>query len=129
MNLLEEEIAPLSDDELRGLTGEFRQKLAALQEECASRRLSLDATLEKERKLERADQRWAQPTEGARCANSLQRRTNCCWSCSRNRATVRRSPSARGILARQPNSAKRLTSSCFFGVPSGWLASQRISPR
>ena len=28
INLLEEEIAPLSDDELRGLTGEFRQKLA-----------------------------------------------------------------------------------------------------
>ncbi|MEX1315803.1 MAG: preprotein translocase subunit SecA, partial [Synechococcaceae cyanobacterium] len=27
INLLEEEIAPLSDDELRGLTGEFRQKL------------------------------------------------------------------------------------------------------
>ena len=28
INLLEEEIAPLSDEELRGLTGEFRQKLA-----------------------------------------------------------------------------------------------------
>jgi preprotein translocase subunit SecA len=28
INLLEEEIAPLSDDELRGLTAEFRQKLA-----------------------------------------------------------------------------------------------------
>ena len=28
INLLEEEIAPLSDDELRSLTGEFRQKLA-----------------------------------------------------------------------------------------------------
>jgi len=27
VNLLEEEIAPLSDDELRGLTAEFRQKL------------------------------------------------------------------------------------------------------
>lgn len=27
INLLEEEIAPLSDDELRGLTGEFRQRL------------------------------------------------------------------------------------------------------
>jgi preprotein translocase subunit SecA len=51
VNLLEEEIAPLSDDELRGLTTEFRQKLAALQEECASRRLSLESTLEKERKL------------------------------------------------------------------------------
>ncbi|MFM7549354.1 MAG: preprotein translocase subunit SecA [Cyanobacteriota bacterium] len=51
INLLEEEIAPLSDDELRGLTAEFRQKLTALQEECASRRLSLEATLEKERKL------------------------------------------------------------------------------
>ncbi len=28
INLLEEEIVPLSDDDLRGLTGEFRQKLA-----------------------------------------------------------------------------------------------------
>ena len=28
INLLEEEIAPLSDEELRGLTSEFRQKLA-----------------------------------------------------------------------------------------------------
>ena len=27
INLLEEEIAPLTDDELRGLTAEFRQKL------------------------------------------------------------------------------------------------------
>ena len=27
INLLEEDIAPLSDDQLRGLTGEFRQKL------------------------------------------------------------------------------------------------------
>jgi preprotein translocase subunit SecA len=27
INMLEEEIAPLSDDELRGLTGDFRQKL------------------------------------------------------------------------------------------------------
>ncbi|MEB3354272.1 MAG: preprotein translocase subunit SecA, partial [Cyanobacteriota bacterium] len=51
INLLEEEIAPLADDELRSLTAEFRQKLAALQEECAGRRLSLESTLEKERKL------------------------------------------------------------------------------
>ena len=51
INLLEEEIAPLSDDELRGLTGEFRQKLASLQEECRSRGLALDATLARERAL------------------------------------------------------------------------------
>ncbi|MEB3361315.1 MAG: preprotein translocase subunit SecA [Synechococcaceae cyanobacterium] len=51
VNLLEEEIAPLSDEELRQLTGEFRQKLAALQQECSSRRLSLEATLQKERLL------------------------------------------------------------------------------
>ena len=51
VNLLEEEIAPLSDDELRGLTAEFRQKLTGLQEECRSRGLSLEATLERERKL------------------------------------------------------------------------------
>jgi len=31
INLLEEEVAPLSDDELRGLTAEFRQKLSSLQ--------------------------------------------------------------------------------------------------
>ncbi|MFQ6538538.1 MULTISPECIES: preprotein translocase subunit SecA [Aphanothece] len=51
VNLLEEEIAPLSDDELRGLTGEFRQKLVSHQEECRSRGLSSEATLERERKL------------------------------------------------------------------------------
>ena len=51
INLLEEEIAPLTDDELRGLTGEFRQKLSNLQDECRSRGLSLEATLERERKL------------------------------------------------------------------------------
>jgi preprotein translocase subunit SecA len=51
VNLLEEEIAPLSDDELRGLTGEFRQKLASLQEDCRSRSLSREATLERERQL------------------------------------------------------------------------------
>ena len=51
INLLEEEIAPLSDDELRGLTGEFRQKLTNLQDDCRSRGLSLEATLERERKL------------------------------------------------------------------------------
>jgi preprotein translocase subunit SecA len=51
VNLLEEDIAKLSDDDLRGLTGEFRQKLSTLQSECAARRLSLETTLEKERKL------------------------------------------------------------------------------
>ncbi|SBO44015.1 preprotein translocase subunit SecA [Cyanobium sp. NIES-981] len=51
VNLLEEEIAPLSDDELRGLTAEFRQKLASHQEDCRSRGLSTEATLERERKL------------------------------------------------------------------------------
>lgn len=53
-------------------------------------------------------------------------RTSCCCSCSRNRATVLASPSASGIRARQPRTASRLTSSCFFGVPSGLLASQWI---
>jgi preprotein translocase subunit SecA len=51
VNLLEEDIAPLSDDELRGLTREFRQKLASHQEDCRSRGLGLEATLERERKL------------------------------------------------------------------------------
>jgi len=51
VNLLEEEITPLSDDELRGLTAEFRQNLASLQEECRSRGLSREATLDRERKL------------------------------------------------------------------------------
>ena len=51
ISLLEEEVASLSDEDLRGLTSEFRQKLSALQEECRSRGLSLDTTLERERKL------------------------------------------------------------------------------
>ena len=51
ISLLEEEVAALSDDELRGLTTEFRQKLSTLQEECRARGLSLEATLERERKL------------------------------------------------------------------------------
>ena len=51
INLLEEEVAPLSDEELRDLTTEFRGKLAALQLECQNRGLSLEATLERERKL------------------------------------------------------------------------------
>jgi preprotein translocase subunit SecA len=51
VSLLEEEVAPLSDEQLRGLTAEFKQKLATLQEECQGRRLSLEATLERERKL------------------------------------------------------------------------------
>ncbi|MCP9810243.1 preprotein translocase subunit SecA, partial [Cyanobium sp. HWJ4-Hawea] len=51
INLLEEEIAPLSDDELRGLTVEFRGKLAALQLECQNRGLGIEATLERERKV------------------------------------------------------------------------------
>ncbi|MFM8259985.1 MAG: DEAD/DEAH box helicase, partial [Vulcanococcus sp.] len=51
ISLLEEEVAALSDDELRGLTGEFQGKLATLQLECRNRGLSLEATLERERKL------------------------------------------------------------------------------
>ena len=51
ISLLEEEVAPLSDEQLRGLTAEFREKLSNLQEECQSRRLSLETTLERERKL------------------------------------------------------------------------------
>ena len=51
INLLEEEIAPLTDDELRRLTAEFRQKLTNLQQDCRSRGLSVEATLERERTL------------------------------------------------------------------------------
>ncbi|MCP9775702.1 preprotein translocase subunit SecA [Cyanobium sp. WAJ14-Wanaka] len=51
ISLLEEEIAPLSDDELRGLTVEFRGKLAALQLDCQNRGLGTEATLERERKV------------------------------------------------------------------------------
>ncbi|MFM8974563.1 MAG: DEAD/DEAH box helicase, partial [Vulcanococcus sp.] len=51
ISLLEEEVAPLSDEQLRGLTVEFKEKLSNLQEECQGRRLSLEATLERERKL------------------------------------------------------------------------------
>ncbi|MCP9824144.1 preprotein translocase subunit SecA, partial [Synechococcus sp. EJ6-Ellesmere] len=48
INLLEEEVSPLSDDELRGLTSELRQKLVGLQDDCRSRGLSLEASLERE---------------------------------------------------------------------------------
>ncbi|MCS5698076.1 preprotein translocase subunit SecA [Cyanobium sp. FGCU-52] len=51
INLLEEEVAALPDDGLRDLTAEFREKLQNLQQECSSRGLSLEATLERERKL------------------------------------------------------------------------------
>ena len=51
INLLEEEVSPLSDDELRGLTSEFRQKLSSLQDDCLQRGLSQEASLERERKL------------------------------------------------------------------------------
>ncbi|MEB3320060.1 MAG: preprotein translocase subunit SecA [Cyanobium sp.] len=51
INLLEEEIAPLADEELRGLTGEFRQKLVNLQDDCRSRSLSREAALQRERSL------------------------------------------------------------------------------
>jgi preprotein translocase subunit SecA len=51
INLLEEEVAALPDDGLRGLTAEFREKLQNLQQECAGRGLSLEASLERERKL------------------------------------------------------------------------------
>lgn len=49
-------------------------------------------------------------------------------NCSRNSLTVLRNPSTSGIRARQPKAASLLTSNCFFGVPSGLLASQWISP-
>ncbi|NBW62287.1 MAG: preprotein translocase subunit SecA [Synechococcaceae bacterium WB4_1_0192] len=51
ISLLEEEVAALSDDELRDLTTEFRQKLTSLQDDCRARGLSLESTLERERKL------------------------------------------------------------------------------
>ncbi len=51
INLLEDEVEPLSDEELRGLTAEFRGKLAALQLESQNKGLSLEASLERERKL------------------------------------------------------------------------------
>ena len=47
INLLEEEISPLSDDDLRGLTGEFRQKL----EQARATGGSSDAIAARERKL------------------------------------------------------------------------------
>ena len=45
INLLEEEIAPLSDDELRGLTGEFRQKLEKVAGNTFKERALLDELL------------------------------------------------------------------------------------
>jgi preprotein translocase subunit SecA len=45
INLLEEEIAPLSDDELRGLTGEFRQKLEQVVGNATKERALLDELL------------------------------------------------------------------------------------
>ena len=45
INLLEEEIAPLSDEELRGLTGEFRQKLEQVAGNAAKERALLDELL------------------------------------------------------------------------------------
>ena len=45
INLLEEEIAPLSDDELRGLTGEFRQKLEQVAGNATKERALLDELL------------------------------------------------------------------------------------
>jgi preprotein translocase subunit SecA len=45
INLLEEEIAPLSDDELRGLTGEFRQKLEQVAGNAAKERALLNELL------------------------------------------------------------------------------------
>jgi preprotein translocase subunit SecA len=45
INLLEEEIAPLSDDELRGLTGEFRQKLEQVAGNATKERAMLDELL------------------------------------------------------------------------------------
>jgi len=45
INLLEEEIAPLSDDELLGLTGEFRQKLQQVAGNATKERALLDELL------------------------------------------------------------------------------------
>ncbi|MCP9781188.1 MULTISPECIES: preprotein translocase subunit SecA [Cyanobium] len=45
INLLEEEIAPLSDDELRGLTAEFRQKLEQVAGNATKERALLDELL------------------------------------------------------------------------------------
>ncbi len=45
INLLEEEISPLSDDELRGLTAEFRQKLEQVAGNTAKERALLDELL------------------------------------------------------------------------------------
>ena len=45
INLLEEEIAPLSDDELRGLTAEFRQKLEQVAGNAIKERALLDELL------------------------------------------------------------------------------------
>ncbi|MDA0718329.1 MAG: preprotein translocase subunit SecA, partial [Cyanobacteria bacterium] len=45
INLLEEEIAPLSDEELRGLTGEFRQKLEKVVGNATKERALLDELL------------------------------------------------------------------------------------
>ena len=74
ISLLEEEVAPLSDEQLRGLTAEFREKLSNLQEECQSRRLSLETTLERERKL--LDELLPRPSPG--CV----RRASACWACA-----------------------------------------------
>jgi len=49
-------------------------------------------------------------------------------SCSRKRATVLGRPTAKGIRGLQPRASSRLTSSCFFGVPSGLVLSQSIAP-
>lgn len=45
INLLEEEIAPLSDDEMRALTGEFRQKLEQVSGNAIKERALLDELL------------------------------------------------------------------------------------
>ena len=45
INLLEEEIAPLSDDELRGLTAEFRLKLEQVAGNAVKERALLDELL------------------------------------------------------------------------------------
>ena len=63
INLLEEEIAPLSDDELRGLTGEFRQKLEQVAGNAAKERALLDELLPQAL-------RWSA------------RRASGCWACA-----------------------------------------------
>jgi preprotein translocase subunit SecA len=51
VNLLEEEVAALPDDGLRSRTAKWREEIQSLQQECRSRGLNPEASLERERKL------------------------------------------------------------------------------